>query len=141
MAAKNKIPGNWQEFLCNPTNKQDLFAFLSNRVANMDVPAGKEVFITSGQDVKGSSYAMPLCDHEKADTRTVIHLQDALAHGCTKCLVHTVDTDVIVILIGIYHHLLNSCPTADIWGAMSTGKSFTYCIYTLITLVNTIFVV
>ena len=43
---------------------------------------------------------MQPCDHEEADTRMLVHLQDALRDGATTCLVRTVDTDVVVILIG-----------------------------------------
>ena len=42
------------------------------------------------------------CNHEEADTRMLIHLLDAVK--C--CLIRTVDTDVIVILIGKLHVLL-----------------------------------
>lgn len=56
----------------------------------------------------------------------VIHLQDALQNGSTTCLVRTVDTDVIVILIGKFNILKNICPAADIWVAFGVGKRFTY---------------
>ena len=48
---------------------------------------------------------MPECNHEEADTRMLIHLQDALKNGATTCLVRTVDTDVIVIIVGKLHYL------------------------------------
>ena len=66
------------------------------------------------------------CDHEEVDTRLLIHLQDALQNGCTNCLVHTVDTDVVVILIGKFHHLITLCQVARILVAFGTGKNFTY---------------
>ena len=45
------------------------------------------------------------CDHEEADSRMCVHLKDALDKDGRNILVCTVDTDVIVILIGLFHHL------------------------------------
>ena len=42
------------------------------------------------------------CDHEEADTRIALHLYDAINRGARNVLVRTVDTDVIVILIGLF---------------------------------------
>lgn len=69
---------------------------------------------------------MPLCDHEEADTRMLVHLQDALDNGATSCLVRMVDTDVVVTTISKFHSLLANHPTADIWIAFGTGKNFSY---------------
>ena len=46
----------------------------------------------------GTSRSMGPCDHEEADTRLLIHLQDAIQNSCTKCVVRTVDTDVVCLL-------------------------------------------
>ncbi|KAG0713238.1 hypothetical protein GWK47_016650 [Chionoecetes opilio] len=61
-----------------------------------------------------------------SNTRIVVHLQDALESGCTTCLVRTVDTDVLVILIGKYHFLASKYPSADIWVAFGSGKNFLF---------------
>ena len=58
---------------------------------------------------------MALCDHEEADTRLLIHLQDALLNSYAKCLVRTVDTDVVVILVVKLHHLITMCRDVNIW--------------------------
>ena len=125
---KNKVPSNWPDFLRDSTNKQELFNFLSNKVALTECPDGKQIFITSGTAVisRGTSRSMPLCGHEEADIRILFHLQDALATGSTTCLVRTVDIDVVVIIIGKFHPLLTKHPAADIWIAFGTGKKFTY---------------
>ena len=65
---------------------------------------------------------MSPCDHEEADTRLLVHLGDALKNGCNTCVVRTVDTDVVVILIGKLHHLLSINPSVKIWVAFGTGK-------------------
>ncbi|KAK5916100.1 hypothetical protein CesoFtcFv8_001632 [Champsocephalus esox] len=121
---QNKLPRNWPHFLRDPMNKPELFTFLSSKIASTAWPVGKQVFITSGVRVVGTdtSHFMLPCNHEEADTRIMIHLLDALEHG----LVRTVDTDVVVILIGKFHTLLTKYPTADIWVAFGTGKSYTY---------------
>eukprot|EP00745_Piridium_sociabile_P012394 TRINITY_DN190_c0_g1_i6.p1 TRINITY_DN190_c0_g1~~TRINITY_DN190_c0_g1_i6.p1 ORF type:complete len:743 (+),score=169.21 TRINITY_DN190_c0_g1_i6:247-2475(+) len=123
-----KVPSNWPDFLRDPTNKEELFQFLSDKVGSSDWPDGKGVFITSGTNVisRGSDHSMPRCDHEEADTRIVVHLKDALDKGCTNCLVRTVDTDVVAILIGKYHSLTSQHQMAAIWVAFGTGKNFMY---------------
>ena len=47
VSSKNKLPAIWADFLHDPTNKQELFAFLSNQIATVDCP-DKEIIITSG---------------------------------------------------------------------------------------------
>jgi hypothetical protein len=105
VAGQSKLPGNWPDFLRDHTNKQELFTFLSSKIASTDWPDGKQIFITSGITVVGTdtNHNMPPCNHEEADTRIPIYLLDALEHGSTICLVRSVDTDVVVILIGKFH--------------------------------------
>lgn len=43
-----------------------------------------------------------------------MHVQDALQNGARKILVRTVDTDVIVVLVGVYFHLHDVYHNADI---------------------------
>ena len=131
VTGKNKLPANWADFLHDPTNKQELFAFLSNQIATVGCPENKKIFITSGASTigRGSDRSMVPCDHEEADTRLLIHLQDAPRNDRTNCLVCTVDTDVIVILIGKLHHLTTLCQNVNIWVAFGTGKNFTYALY------------
>jgi len=47
----NKLPGNWADFLRDSTNKQELFKFLSSKIANMKCPERKEVVTTSDATV------------------------------------------------------------------------------------------
>ena len=49
-----------------------------------------------------------------------------MQNGSCACLVRTVDTDVIVIIIGKFRKLQAMCPAAEIWIAFGTGKNFTY---------------
>ncbi len=69
---------------------------------------------------------MSSCDHEEADTRMCIHVQDCLQKGATVILVRTVDTDVIVIVAGIFFQLRSAFPEVQIWVAFGTGRFFRY---------------
>ena len=82
VSGNNKLPGKWAEFLHDPTNKQELFEFLSCKVADRNCP-NKHVVITSGSSViiKVSIRSMESCNNEEADTRLMIHLLDAILNG------------------------------------------------------------
>ena len=43
-----------------------------------------------------------------------------------KIMIRTVDTDVIVILIGHFYSIVDHYPDADLWIAFGTGKHFLY---------------
>ena len=60
-------------------------------------------------------------DHEEADTRIVLHVYDSLERGSRKIMIRTVDTDVIVILIGHFYSIVDHYPDADLWVAFGTG--------------------
>jgi len=49
---QTKLPTNFPDFLRDPSNKTELFEFLSKAVANYEYPIGKEVYITSGNSYK-----------------------------------------------------------------------------------------
>ena len=75
---------------------------------------------------------MGLCDHEEADTRLLIHLQNAFERGSTTCLVHTVDTDVLFLVIGQFYELVTLYPAADIWVAFGRDRNFTHLLVSAI---------
>ena len=81
-----------------------MFALLTKDVPDFDYPQGKQVFITARASVvsKGSVNPMPMTDHEEADTRICLHVEDALQNGETIIMVMTVDLDIVVILAGIF---------------------------------------
>ena len=74
MAGKNFVPTNWKGFLHDEKNKEELFAFLYTKIAAVNYPDRKEVFVTQGQRVLSNTSEMLLCDHEESDTRIVVHL-------------------------------------------------------------------
>ena len=79
-----------------PINKSCLDLFPIKLVASVHFPEIKELFIKLGSTViiRGSNRSMGPCNHEEADTRLIVHLQDAILNGCYNSLVCTVDTDV-----------------------------------------------
>ena len=116
VSGKAKLPGQWMDFLRNPLNKTELFTFLSRKVERFNFTPGKVVFVTSGQSVLsvGVNNSMDVCNHEKADTRIVVHLVHALESGANSAQIRTVDTDVIVILIGVLFDIIENHSLADI---------------------------
>ena len=69
---------------------------------------------------------MGQCNHEEADTRIVVHVRHALEGGAQTVLVRTVDTDVVVILVGKFHDLLAYNQHADIWVAFGMGRHYSF---------------
>ena len=69
---------------------------------------------------------MPPCYQEEADTRMCVHMKDALEKGARKIYIRTVDTDVIVIIAGIFFRLQSMYADLNIWVAFGMGKNFQY---------------
>ena len=97
----NTIPGNWQEFLRIDDNKVELFSFLATCVTGIDT--GKQIISTHHAEVlctqsRDTSGLAP-CTHEEADTRILLHLEDAVREGYTKVSLRTVDTDMLVLAV------------------------------------------
>ena len=62
------------------------------------------------------------CDHEEADTRIVVHLKDALVKGYTYIQIVCADTDILIILLGIYHRLQSQHSIRDVVYEIPTSK-------------------
>ena len=71
---------------------------------------------------------MPDCTHEErveeADTRVIIHLLRATSTGCKKIVIRTVDTDILIIFIGLYYFIRNQYKDIDVFVAFGTGKDY-----------------
>ena len=61
----------------------------------------------------GESIPVQNCNHEKADTRIVVHVLHALKQGKQAIYVHTVETDVVVIIAGMIWLRLNIWATSE----------------------------
>ena len=102
MAADNKLPRNWKEFLRVHQNKEELFKYLAECVTS--IGAQKQVISTYGKQIlstipRDNIERLAPCYHEEADTRMLLHATDAVQCGYTKILLRTVDTDVLVLAV------------------------------------------
>ena len=120
-----KLSGNWLGFLRDPEDKKELFSFLTGKVAQFRHPEGTSLHITSGESVLSlrSSLQMGKCNHEEADTRIVVHILHAQKQGSKSVLVRTVDTDVIIILVGQFHCFTRTQPLVDVCVAFGMGRN------------------
>ena len=98
---RSAVPGNWQEFLRIDDSKTELFFFLASNVA--EIETNKHLITTHGNGILSSNQedvsTLVPCTHEKADTRILQHLKDAVRHGYSNASIRTVDTDVVVLAI------------------------------------------
>ena len=75
----------------------------------------------------GSVTAMTDCTDEEADTRIVVHILYAVqVEEAKTVLVRTVDTDVLVILVGKLHVLKEVQLELDLWLAFGMGRNFRF---------------
>ena len=114
------------DFLRDPNNKNELFAFLISKIGQFVFPPNKAVYVTSGQSVISTRPDMMNCNHEEADTRIIVHVLHALHQGMRSIKVRTVDTDVIVILIGTFFELSQTQPLVDCWVAFGMSKNYRF---------------
>ena len=117
-----KIPGNWQSFLCLYENKRELFGFLANEVAKEETE--KLIISTIGSSVimNRSFYNVStLCpsNHEVADTCMLLHAANASQSRMGKVMIRTVDTDVVVIALGMF----SSLNLSELWISFGAGKN------------------
>ena len=120
-----KVSGKWHEFLTNADNKVELFSFLTEQLMHVQFQEDKSIYITSGDQVLtagNDSPPMGPCNHEESDTRVLVHMFQALQYS-SLALVHTGDTDVVVILLSNFHHIIAVNPEAEIWISLKRGKS------------------
>ncbi len=97
-----QVPTDWKSFLRHSDNKTELFSFLAHFIHENLKPEGKTIVVTTGENVlcwppRDTSLIDP-CNHEEADTRMFLHVKDAhQGQGMNHAIIHTVDTDVVVL--------------------------------------------
>ena len=98
LSGQAKFQAKFKDFLLDSQNKQELFSFLTENIYKQNYD-GKIVTITNQNSVLCMHLqpGMVDSDHEEADTRICLHIENALQHGASKLCVRTVDTDVVVI--------------------------------------------
>ena len=55
----------------------------------------------------------------------MVHIEHALQQGMKKIEIRTVDTDIVIVLVGAFYDLRTQ-PLADIWVAFGTGKNYCF---------------
>ena len=99
-----QLPHNWKEFLHVDENRCELFKFLVESTSSLKVQ--KQVILTYGKQVlttlpRNDISSPAPCSHKEADTRMLLHVQDALQEGHKKILLRTVDTGVLVLAVAL----------------------------------------
>jgi hypothetical protein len=126
VTGKAKVPRNWEDFLRQSENKEELFSYLTEMILK-NPPAGKEIYVTDGKNVLCTTadadldYLQP-CTHEEADSRMILHAFDAASKMSQKILIRTVDTDVVVLAIANAQKL----GIAELWVAFNKANKFRY---------------
>ncbi|XP_046544723.1 uncharacterized protein LOC124254923 [Haliotis rubra] len=128
VSRQTKLPANFPLFLRDSKNKEELFELLTGGVAGFTYETGKNVFITSGRNVSSnSSEVMNPSDHEEADTRICLHVEDVLKKGGSSVLVNTVDTDIIIVLVGNFSKLEVHNSSLQIYVALGKALADDLC--------------
>ena len=108
VAGSTKVPNDWNQFLRESENKDELNKFLAETITAHTFASGKQIFITHQEHVLSNITSvgnMVDCSHEEADTRMMIHLEHALSNGAQTVAIDSGDTDVLIIVLGLYHQL------------------------------------
>ncbi|WAR11602.1 hypothetical protein MAR_025782, partial [Mya arenaria] len=79
--------------------------------------AGKEVVNT-----RTNTERIAPCTHEEADTRSILHMKDISENNLQRILVRTVDTDVVILALSVYHKL----NIEELWIAFGVGRNYHY---------------
>jgi len=89
----------------------------SDDIVKHDYPPCRHVYTTSSSHVKSNRADMSLSANNdaKSDSRLCLHVDDALNDEATTVLVRTANTDVVVILVGIFHDLAQHHQGMQLW--------------------------
>lgn len=121
-----RVPKNWNGFLSNSKNKDQLFKFLAKTI--IAFPTSKTIVATHAsnmisncsEDNQVEGYAT--CDHEEADTRMILHARQAVESGHTNIMLRSSDTDVLVLAVAHFKQV----GAEEFWIATGTGKHYRY---------------
>lgn len=119
------VPSQWQAFLRDDKNKEELFSYINSEILMTDTE--KEIIVTSGDLAYSTDSSRDLklispCSHEEADIRILLHAFHAVQEGHESVMIRTVDTDVLVLAVGFYHEIKSKY----LWVAFGTGKNFSF---------------
>jgi len=110
------------DFLHNRIHKE-LFTFLSSKVVEFNWPPATAVYVTSGKAAASIGFTTPCKTAIMKRQTPVVH---ALEQEAKTIQVHTVDTDIVVILAGTFYDLIVTQPLIDIWVAFVLGRQYRF---------------
>jgi hypothetical protein len=124
----HKLPGNWSEFLKNAQNKEELFKLIG--CYTLQEIIGVHIVTNIGPTIKSSKPTETLIgglsvNSEEADGRIILHAKDMVINGATRIIIHTVDSDVVIIAIS-YFFGLKQLGLHELWISFGTGKHHSY---------------
>ena len=126
VSAKIPIPkgAEWQKFLKDSQNKDELFQFVSQELQRSTVNSVFHLITTKADLVLGKKAtdmtALSPCQQDEADTRMMLHLHHAAVQGHQKAYMRTVISDVVVLAINLFHEL----GLSELWVGYGTGKTY-----------------
>ena len=114
-----KVLRVWQTFWMNADNTKSFLHICA--VYYRQDSCRTEKSCTSQKMVVGEGTSMEECNHEEANALILVHLLYALQ---TKSigLIHTGDTDIVVILQANYRQIILANPATDIWIYFHAGE-------------------
>ena len=122
LEGSTNLPGNWLQFLRIDANQAELFNFLAVHLTHLETE--KQVVTTNGEDAlcRHPQYVRSFapCNHEEADSRMILHLEDDVNVGYKKVILQTVDTGVVVLAVA----LTVGMEIQELWVAFGTGQHF-----------------
>ena len=99
---------NWQSFLRDENNKQELLHFIADEVAERKT--ANIVIVTKGEDAVSNQAAnldaVAPCSHEEADTRIFLHAQHAVKQGHKSLMIDANDIDIVIIATSVMPSLM-----------------------------------
>ena len=80
------------------------------------------MLVTSGPSVKSNraDISTEKRDHEEANSRICLHVHKILKEGATTVLIRTVDSEVVVILVGLFHDIMQHYLGMQLWVGFGT---------------------
>ena len=85
------------------------------------------VVATSRVNVRSNRhYSMGACTQEEADTLMMVHLKDMIHNGAKTIYIKTVDSEVMVVLVGLFNIIKRSENVGNIWLEYGTGTNLRF---------------
>ena len=120
----------WKTFLNVKSNKTALFNFLAEKLVNIQSPdltiystVEDTVLVNADHEgnLNGPLHTLGPCSQPEADSRIFLHIKDAVASGHRSVSVRTVDSDVVVLAVGLFNDLT---PLETLFVEYGTSKHF-----------------